>query len=306
MSISQLNDTKISTVKTVPAQSAQMQWATSLMYGQPNNHSKLNFKFESHDNLMRSFGDLLKERVEVLTQVGDEALKGVRGLFHLDSTLVYEINAVPYTALAPALLPNIIGLKCDIHTYAKKLDVCMDLALNILETELPLITRFVATLVTEKDALTTLRPLPVISELKVHSADVEKEKNELAAMIGHEANKQYINFGSAYYSIGEWKECGQVINGLSQRIKKLNLSRTSRNIEDLTQLVDRLLIRIKSIEVPKQNIDTYSKLIEDSSNNIAFAGAVIHMAEVLIEVVYQHQEVMKKEVSDYTAAKKRK
>ena len=271
----------------------------SLMFGQPNNVQYLNYKMESISELSASMGDILSDRIKVLDFTLRETISSTKAFFNLDSRLSYEIAAVPYSRLAGVRLQNIIGLKANMFDYAKKLDKALDLAVNILEFELQGLTKLVAQLLAEKDSLTSIRPISAIADLKMYSTDVDKEKVELAAMIGHDAHQQYVEFGSIYFSLGEWKECTRLVTTMSLRLKKLKLERFAKDIKNLTALMDKLIIKMDGVDIPKTNIEQYATLIEQSSNNVAFAGATIHMCQTLVQTFNNHNEVLRIEIDDY-------
>lgn len=275
-----------------------------LMFNQPNNTQAINFKMENINELSISMLDILKERSQTLDFVMRETMSDIKAFFAFDSKIAYEITDVPYSKLASVRLQNIIGLKANIFEYTKKLNTALDLAINILEFELNGLTKLIAQLLSNKDAITSNRPISAIADLKMHSTDVEKIKNELAAMIGHEAQQQYVEFGSIYYSLDEWKDCNRIALNISQQLKKAKLDRYAKDIKNLTALMDKLIIRIQGENIPRANIEDYSKLVEETSNNVAFAGATIHMSQTLIQTLTNHNEILKVEIDDYKKHRK--
>lgn len=271
----------------------------TLMFGQPNNANNINLKLESHAELGSVLVEILKERSNSLDFVLRETMSDIKSFFSFETKLAYEITSVPYSTLAPVKLQNIIGLKSNIFEYAKKLDVALALANSILEFELPGLTKLVAQLLADKNTLTTLTPISAVSTLKMHTVDVGPLKDELAKMVGFESKNPYIEFGSIYYSLGEWKECNRLVADISKRISKIKMNKYDKDIRNTTALLDKLIIRCQGENIPKSNIEVYSKLIEETSNNVAFAGAVIHMCQTLIQTISNHNEVLKVEVDDY-------
>lgn len=299
--LAHLKPQRVNTLSEVQGYTERSRLPMQLMFNQPNNMQRLNLnlKLESFNNVMDTWNEVLKERANALNFVLTQTMQDFRALFRIDNVLVHEINTIPYTTLASVDLPNVIGLKADIHTYAKKLDLALTLANDVLEFELPSLQKLVGQLIADKDALTSVRPISSLTEVKMHSQDVEKTKTELAAMIGQDTTQQFVKFGSIYYSINEWKDCTKLVQAISQRLKKIKMEKFSKDVKNLTVLMDRLIIRSQSENVPQSNIETYAGVIEASSNNIAFAGAVIHMCETLLTVMEQHNEILKIELDDY-------
>lgn len=271
----------------------------TLMFGQPNNSTRMNIKMESMQELSGAMVEILKERSTTLDFVMRETLMDMKGFFQFESKLAYEITAVPYATLAPIRLQNIIGLKSNIHEYAKKLDEALTLAIAILEFELPSLTKLIAQLLTNKDSLTSTKPISALADLKMHTQVVGPLKDELGAMVGHEANTPYVEFGQIYFSLGEWKECNKLIFSVSNRLKKVKSKQHDKDIKNTTALLEKLIMRCQNESIPKANVEVYVKLIEETSNNIAFAGATIHMCQTLIQTFNNHNEVLKIEVDDY-------
>lgn len=271
----------------------------SLMFGQPNNSANFNLKMESIQDLSSGMMEILAERSNALNFVLTETLTDIKAMFSFDSALAYEITAVPYTRLANVRLQNIIGLKSNIYDYAKKLNSALDLSMNILENELAGLTKLVAQLLAERDALQSNRPVSAVVDLKMHTTDVDKAKNELAAMIGHEASNQYIEFGAIYFSLAEWKDCNRLVLNISQRLKKVKLDKYAKDVKNLTVLMDKLIMRMEGEGIPKANVRDYSMMIEQTSNNIAFAGATVHMCQTLVQTINNHNDVLRVEVDDY-------
>lgn len=305
--LAHLKPQRVNTLSEVQGYTERSRLPMQLMFNQPNNMKRLNLnlKLESFNNVMDTWNEVLKERANALNFVLTQTMQDFRSLFRIDNVLVHEIGNIPYTVLANVDLPNVIGLKADIHTYAKKLDLALTLANAVLEFELPSLQKLVGQLIADKDALTSVRPISSLTEVKMHSQDVEKTKTELAAMIGQDTTQQFVKFGSIYYSIDEWKNCTKLVQSISLRLKKIKMEKFSKDVKNLTVLMDRLIMRSQNEKVPQSNIETYASVIEDSSNNIAFAGAVIHMCETLLTVMEQHNEIIKVELDDYKKNPKR-
>lgn len=294
-----LQHKRVKTVAEMSGYTDRSRLPMQLFFNQPNNMKNKNLKLENFNNVMDTWNEVLKERANALNFVMTQTMESFKTYFNVDSTLSYEINNVPYTTLAKVDLPNVIGLKADIHTYAKKLDVALGLAINVLEFELPSITKVVAELLANKDAITSLRPINSLTDVKMYTQDIDKEKNELAAMIGQNQNQQFVKFGSIYYSLAEWKDCSRLVQTISQRLKKIKLEKFTKDVKNLTVLMDKLIMRSQGVVIPEDNISTYAGVIETSSNNIAFAGAVIHMCETLLTVMEQHNQILRLELDDY-------
>ena len=290
---------RMSSINILKGYTEQTTTPMSLMFGQPQNVAKLNLKMESIQDLSTGMMDILAERSNALTFVLTETLTDIKSMFSFDSSLAYEITAVPYTRLANVRLQNIIGLKANIFDYAKKLDKALDLAADILEYELAGLTKLVAQLLAERDALQSNRPVSAVTDLKIHTNDVEKTKNELSSMIGHEAKQDYIEFGAIYFSLAEWKDCNRLVLNISQRLKKIKLEKYAKDVKNLTALMDKLIMRMEGEGIPKANVRDYSQMIEQTSNNIAFAGATVHMCQTLIQTITNHNEVLRVEIDDY-------
>ncbi len=300
-----LKSKRVKTLSEVKGYTERSRLPMQLLFKQPNNMTRLNLKLENFNNVMDTWTNVLTERANALNFVLTETMQDFKTYFSTDSALAYEITAVPYTKLANVDLPNIIGLKADLPTYAKKLSNSLTLATSVLEFELPALTKLVAELLANKDALTSVRPINSLTDIKMYSQDIDKEKNELAAMIGQEQTQQFVKFGAIYYSIGEWKDCSRLVQTLSVRLKKLKLEKFSKDVKNLTALMDKLIIRSQNAEIPRDNVETYATIIEASSNNIAFAGAIIHMCETLLTVMEQHNEILRVELDDYRKHAKR-
>lgn len=300
-----LKSKRVKTLSEVKGYTERSRLPMQLLFNQPNNMTRLNLKLENFNNVMDTWTNVLTERANALNFVLTETMQDFKTYFSTDSALAYEITAVPYTKLANVDLPNIIGLKADLPTYAKKLSNSLTLATSVLEFELPALTKLVAELLANKDALTSVRPINSLTDIKMYSQDIDKEKNELAAMIGQEQTQQFVKFGAIYYSIGEWKDCSRLVQTLSVRLKKLKLEKFSKDVKNLTALMDKLIIRSQNAEIPRDNVETYATIIEASSNNIAFAGAIIHMCETLLTVMEQHNEILRVELDDYRKHAKR-
>ena len=271
----------------------------SLMFGQPNNSANFNLKMESIQDLSSGMMEILAERSNALNFILTETLTDIKAMFSFDSSLAYEITAVPYARLANVRLQNIIGLKSNIYDYAKKLNLALDLSMNVLENELAGLTKLVAQLLTDRDALQSNRPVSAVVDLKMHTTDVASVKNDLAKMIGHEATNQYIEFGAIYFSLAEWKDCNRLVLNISQRLKKVKLEKFAKDVKNLTALMDKLIMRMEGEGIPKANVRDYSMMIEQTSNNIAFAGATIHMCQTLVQTINNHNDVLRVEVEDY-------
>ena len=293
------NQKRMQPITTVTGYTQASTVPFSLMFGQPNNHAKFNLKMESIQDLSSGMMEILAERSNALNFVLTETLTDIKAFFSFDSALAYEITAVPYSRLANVRLQNIIGLKSNIYDYAKKLNSALDLSMNILENELAGLTKLVAQLLAERDALQSNRPVSAVVDLKMHTTDVDKLKNELAKMIGHEATDQYIEFGAIYFSLAEWKDCNRLVLNISQRLKKVKLEKFAKDVKNLTALMDKLIMRMEGEGIPKANVRDYSMMIEQTSNNIAFAGATVHMCQTLVQTINNHNEVLRVEVDDY-------
>ena len=171
--------------------------------------------------------------------------------------------------------------------------------MNILEFELPSMTKLVAQLLTDKNTLTSTKPISALADLKMHTEHVGEYKEVLAKMVGHEAKTPYVEFGQIYFSLGEWKDCNKLIADVSLRLRKIKAKKYDKEIKNTTALLDKLIMRCQEESIPKANIQTYAKLIEETSNNVAFAGATIHMCQTLIQTFQNHNDVLKLEVDDY-------
>lgn len=278
----------------------------TLMFGHPQNAAKLGYKHESAIVLKTAFGDILRERAETLTYVVKESLNTITSAFNFDARLGYELTTVSYTTLAGVQLQNIIGLKANMFEYIQKIDQALDLSVNILDIELAALTRAVAELITSKDALTSTRPTKAITELKMYTTDVGSFKGELAKMIGPDNTTEFLTYGSIYYSNKQWEEGAKITADISRRLKKIKIERYAKDVGNLTALIDKLLIRMNDVEVPKENIRLYSELLEESSANVAFAGATIHMAQTVLTTMNNHNEILRGAVDDIKKNKKMK
>jgi len=300
MSIFAQKRTFVKSLQPVPGVTSQHELPMKLMLGQPNNSQNITMlKLEGMAGAMDYWDDLLRDRINTLGIVMNDTLNSFKTYFRLDSSVVYDISSIPYTTLAKVDLPNVLGLKADIFTYTKKLDESLTLAANILEFELAALLKVVAQLVADKEALTSMSPISSLTEIKMYSQDVDKTKDELAKMITSNHTQEFVKFGSIYYSNAEWKECGKVALSISQRLKKLQLNKYSKDIKNLTALMDRLIMRTRNETIPTDNIKTYSEVIERSSNNIAFAGATVSLCETLLTVLNQHNDIIRIEIDDY-------
>lgn len=290
---------KYTGLKTAQGYTEQSTLPMTLFYGQPNNVAKMNFKLESVMDLSDAMIEVLKERSNALDFVMRETLEDIKGFFQLETKLAYEITAVPYAKLATVRLQNIVGLKANLKEYAFKLDEALTMAINVLEFELPSLTKLIAQLLTSRDALTSTRPISALADLQMYTQHVDVFKEELGKMVGHEANNPYVTFGEVYYSLGEWKDCNKLIFDVSNRLKKIKAKKYDKDIKNATGLLDKLIMRCQEESIPKTNIQVYATLIEQTSSNIAFAGATIHMCQTLIQTFQNHNEVLKVEVDDY-------
>lgn len=299
MNINQLSSNKVKPLSDVTGFTPKVTYPMQLMFGQPNNAKNTKFHLEASSTSMTIWSDILKERVNTLSTVASETLDNVKTFFRISPDVSYGIAQIPYTVVAKVELPNVIGLKCSIKDYSHILGKSLDVALSVLEFELPAVTRLVATLLTDKTALTSLSPIPALADIKAYSQETTELKNELAAVIGENKNKPFVTFGESYYSNGEYREVSKRIQNMSIKIGKHNLKRYAKDVQNLTALMDRLIMRSNNQIITEDNLSLYSRVIEECSNNIAFAGATIHLCETLIEVSKEHNKVLEAEIDDY-------
>src|SRR5574344_2614823 len=94
------NQKRMQSVTTVTGYTQASTIPFSLMFGQPNNHTKFNLKMESIQDLSSGMMEILTERSNALNFVLTETLTDIKAFFSFDSALAYEITAVPYSRLA--------------------------------------------------------------------------------------------------------------------------------------------------------------------------------------------------------------
>lgn len=294
----QATHTRIKPVKQNTKVHKLMQPSMSMMYGQPCNVDEKRLKLESFTSVMDTWQDVLSERAQALSFVIEEGLMAVKEKFKFNPSVVNKINYVPYTMLAKVMLPNIIGLKCSIRDYTDKLDEALAVSADILYKELPALLTVVAQLL-EKDALINFSPVKGIASLRVELNETAKIREELGKMISNDHAKDLVSFGESYYSVKDFKDVNTKVLHMSQALKKLDIPKRSRELQQLTNLLDKLIIRSRKVEIPRDNVVVYATIIEKASNNIAFTGAIISMVQVLINVVEQHGDIIEREVDDY-------
>lgn len=280
-----------------------MQPSLSMMYGQPKNVNHARLHLESFTSVMATWQDVLTERANALNFVLEEGLMAIKEKFKFNPIVLNKINYIPYTVLAKVMLPNIIGLKCSIRDYTDKLDEALAVSADILYKELPALTTVVAQLL-EKDALINFSPVKGIASLRVELNETSKIREELGKMISNDHTKDMVSFGETYYSVKDFKDVNSKIAHMGQALKKLDIPKKAKELQNLTNLLDKLIIRSRNVEIPRDNVATYASIIESASNNVAFTGAIISMTQVLINVVEQHNEIVEREVDDYKEHKK--
>lgn len=276
------------------------------MFHQPHNAKLMDVKIEGLGNVRDRFRNLLSDRINALQLTSEMIMEVVSNSskFTIDFGLLNNTRKVNYSAVARTQVPNVVGLKAPYIEYVARLLEAMDLTIEILTVELYALGRLVAELSSNPAILENASPHVSVNEMNMVTANVAELRDTFAKMISNDNSRQYINYGEVYHSHEDFKKCNRMILDLHNKLKKINLKQIQKEIKAVSSLIDKLIIRTMKFDfdaaegIVGQNIKLYSTIIEEASNDIAFAGAVISLSETAINVFRSHEEFLKNFVED--------
>lgn len=280
----------------------------SLMLHQTSNAKHLRFESLVGEDKGIGYGlkffEFLKERTDLLKLTLDTTVSSLFKPIVYDGTLSYELLSMEYSRLIHVRLQNFVGLKAPFNVFIPKVDEAFEYAKRILDQELPALCSLIAELSTDRRKLESTKPIQSLAKLKVASVDIGPFKNEFGKLISDGRTADYVNYGESYYSNQQFKDCEEIMISISTAMKKMDLSKYGKEIEKSVKLIERLTMRIEEYNINPSNIELYSKEIERVSNNVAFAGAVIHIVSDMISLFDKHRDVIGEEIRHLKRLKK--
>lgn len=271
---------------------------TELTFNQPNITASLSsFQMEDFLNTDNTFlQDMVKERMRVLSVFHDDILAPVISAVRLKHDVnPYDVKRVKYTELNRIDINPITGLKDKIrmNDYLTFLDDVMEDAIRVFDVDLPLLTGLVARAISDKKVLHSNIPTTSISDLIVNSTDGDGLRKVVTKFVTAQNNPKPKKFGDYYYSTDEWLKANNQLIGLKQKLKRVPTDEFSKKIDALNILLDKFVKKAKlDKDINKEKLKLMADLIEKTSNTIAVAGGIIHLATNVIFVMGEHNTLV--------------
>lgn len=281
-------------IQILPTYAEKVKVPATLLYGMPA---------RMHDVALEEFGatatgGLMQEiqrRQEnlrfVLKQVKTEFLK----LTTPDTVLNRRLAKEKYTSIMNIEILNPMGLRAPLLEYSKVILEGTQISREIIAKLIPAAKVYLAGLVASTE-LKDAKPSDSYHTLFVYNDPVKAIKAEIAKMLDSKYENPTVTFGTHFKRIKDWEDCSTVNFEISKSLQDIAKHDFASDIRLLTAMIDKLSVTIKrggddSVSAP--NIKRIKLAVYEIAEAVSFVGAIMHLADTLVNVMEDNKEFLR-------------
>lgn len=209
--------------------------------------------------------------------------------FKSDYNLVKKVQRAGFPVVAKIPVPVPSTMRAPmldvIHILEAAQDTCIEIQMVTLE---PAIAYF-AQLLNEPEMLSSVSNHGGVSTIRFHEKEIEETKTDLKRAFSNPNNQSggTAPFQQVFLRIKDWEESQERLHKLTTNASKIKLSSIQEDIHTLSDLIDRLMIRMKqkpeSYGLTSTNVTKLSETVMKIADEVAFIGST----RLLIESMEQ-------------------
>lgn len=266
----------------------------TMLYGMPKAvHS---IQMEDYTNKSSGLSEEIRRRQEnlrfVLKQFKRDFIKAIT----LDSLLNRKIAKEPYTSLMDIEMLNPIGLRSPLIDYTKVVFEATETCKLIVAKTIPNAKIFFAELVAN-DELKNNRPLDTFQYLTLNTESVESLKSSFSKMLDSQYENPTTTFGQQFKRVKDWEDTTKLCSEISKNLTDLSKQSLDHEIKAISDLLDKLSLRVKKKGeengISPTNIEMIKVATRAIAEEVSFLGAVIHLADTLVQVMEDNKEFLR-------------
>lgn len=270
-----------------------VQIAATLLYGMPKPVSSV--AMEDYSNKSAGLMEELRRRQEnmrfVLKQFKRDIIKSVT----FDSMLNRRLTKEPYTSLMNIEILNPMGLRSPLLDYATVIFEAIELSKLTVAVTLPNAKIFFAKLIAD-DELKNSRPVDVHQYLLLNTEPLNDLKEKLSKMLDSQYENATSTFGQQFKRVKDWEDTCKLCADISTGLEDLSKHDLTKDITELTQMLDKLSLRVKRIDdtgISTVNIELIKSAARALAEEVSFLGATLHLADTLVKVMEDNKEFLR-------------
>lgn len=221
-------------------------------------HQRISLEAETA-GLMRLTGDvtkMLQSYVVNIKSFMNDTVTSIKDLptfdFAKDSRLDRLISKTNYVSLSTISVYVPAGVNTTWLQYLEALETSQSVVDRLLVDTIKPATAYFSMLLASPENLSSVTHRLEVDKIVFHDAQIEKAKKATAACYAKHGVNTKRAYGDVFKRNGDWPEAQKELEELVARQSKVSLGEVSKQVNDLTEIMDRLVIRMR------QNPEVYA------------------------------------------------
>lgn len=214
--------------------------------------------------------DFIKEIRGVLDVASNFGSEQVNTFSFVKShSLERDLKKSNYTSLM--MLTSYVppGMKVEWLKYLDALAACQDISDGLLKDTLKPALDYFSVLLGSPDRLQERSPTNDLSKIKTHERAIENSKKLLKACYSDTSVETKRPFGDVFKRNGDWVQANEALQRVTERLANVSPKEVLDVVQDLSDVLDRLALRLSQSPDLYQVSGITSKLLADTCMQLA-------------------------------------
>ena len=289
-----LNDLPKQGIVVLGGYSQLVQTPATMMFGMPKAVTAI--QMEDYTNKSSGLSEEIRRRQENLRFVFKQFKKDFIKAITFDTLLNRRIAKESYTSLMDIEMLNPMGLRSPLLDYCMVVLEAIEICKLIIGKTLPNAKIFFAELVANNE-LKNNRPLDSFQYLILNTENVDRLKGSFSKMLDSQYENPITTFGQQFKRIKDWEDTNKLCAEISKGLEDISKQNLQGEIKVISDLLDKLSLRVKregeEDGISKSNVEAIKVATRSIAEEVSFLGAVIHLADTLINVMEDNKEFLR-------------
>lgn len=200
-----------------------------------------------------------------------------------DSKLNNVIDAVNFVSISPLLISIPPGVSVKMHTFIDALEQSQSIADRLVVDTLKPALVYFSHLLAMPESLSNVAPTPEALRIKMHTTEIEAAKKATGNCYSTTYTNTRRSMGDLFDNRKDWRECNNRMQALCERLAKNPPTAIVADVNQLTEVMDRLIIRMKQkpdeYSVTGSTSDLMSKIAFEVGQEVEFYAAYSYMLQ---------------------------
>lgn len=174
--------------------------------------------------------------------------------FQSNNSLEREIKKTNYVSLSSISAYVPAGMSKDWNTFMSAVEASQSVIDGLIVDALKPATMYFSHLLANPETMTSIAPTGELSKIKLHPKEMEQAKKVVASCYSKHGVETKRLYGDVFHRNNDWFDVNKRLALVSERMAKVSPKAVNEAVEELTEILNRLLVRMRqSPEVYKVN-----------------------------------------------------